>query len=231
MFVTTLLLRGSLRPRNRVRLPLTGLRERLLHIDHALLRAREPEPWLQRAAALARRADPDPAHGARVAALARRLALAHDWSPVRAERLARAAELHDIGKHALPRSLLLHAGPLSPAQRDLLAVHTHAATWLLGGLRHPVLRLAAVVGRSHHEHWDGRGYPDGAAGPDIPLPARIVAACDVWDALTHARPYREALSVAEAADTLRSMAGTTLDPCLCLRLLQLVASCPRSAGT
>jgi putative two-component system response regulator len=231
MPVTKILLRGPLRPRNRVRLPLTWLRERLLHIDHALLRAGDPEPWLQRAAGLARRADPDPAHGARVAALAHRLALARGWSPASAARLGRAAELHDIGKHALPRSLLLHAGPLSPAQRDLLAVHTHAATWLLRGLRHPVLRLAAVVARAHHERWDGRGYPDGAAGPDIPLPARIVAACDVWDALTHARPYRGALPAAEAADTLRSMAGTTLDPGLGALLLQLVEPCPRPADT
>jgi HD-GYP domain-containing protein (c-di-GMP phosphodiesterase class II) len=226
-----ILLRGSPRPRNRVRLPLAWLRDRLLHIDRELQRARDPQPWLDRAAALARRADPDPGHATRVAALAGRLALATGWPERSAAELARAAEMHDIGKHALPRSLLLHAGPLSPGQRELLAVHTHAAAWLLGGLRHPVLHLAGLVGRAHHEHWDGGGYPDGAAGAEIPLPARIVAACDVWDALTHARPYRPALAAPEAVATLLSMVGTTLDPHLGPALLQLVEPCPSPAAT
>ncbi|HEX2188267.1 MAG TPA: HD domain-containing phosphohydrolase [Longimicrobiaceae bacterium] len=219
--------RGSLRRPGRVPLPLTSLRERLLHIDGELARAADPDPWLGRAAALARRADPDPGHGTRVAELAGRLALVLGWPAASAEQLRRAAELHDIGKFALSRSLLLHPGPLGPGQRELLILHTHAAAWLLGGLDHPVLRLACLIGRAHHERWDGGGYPDRAAGADIPLPARIVAACDVWDALTHPRPYRAALSPAEAADTLRSMAGTALDPDLGAALLDLLDPCPR----
>lgn len=223
-----ILLRGALRPPDRVPLPLTELRERLLRIDRELAGATDPHPWLDRAAALARPADPDPAHGSRVAILSERLALYLGWCPDAAGRLRRAAELHDIGKFALPRSLLLHAGPLEPGQRELLALHTHAAGWLLRGVRHPVLQLAATVGRAHHERWDGQGYPDGASGDDIPLPARIVAACDVWDALTHPRPYRPALCAGEAADTLRSMAGTALDPDLCAALLHLLDACPSS---
>jgi putative two-component system response regulator len=223
-----ILLRGALRPPGRVPLPLTAVRERLLRIDRELTRAADPHPWLDRAGSLARPADPDPAHGSRVATLAWRLALALGWDPDAAEWLRRAAELHDVGKFALPRSLLLHAGPLEPCQRELLALHTHAAGWLLAGVRHPVLQLAATVGRAHHERWDGRGYPDGAAGTDIPLPARIVAPCDVWDALTYPRPYRPALPASEAADTLRSMAGTALDPDLCAALLHLLDACPSS---
>jgi putative two-component system response regulator len=229
-----ILLRRALRPPGRARLPLTGLRERLLRIDRELARAADPHPWLDRAAALARPADPDPAHGSRVAALAGRLALFLGWCPEEAGGLRRAAELHDIGKFALSRSLLLHAGPLEPDQRALLALHTHAAGWLLRGVGHPVLQLAATVGRAHHERWDGRGYPDGASGTGIPLPARTVAVCDVWDALTHPRPYRPALSAGEAADTLRSMAGTALDPDLCAAFLDLLDTCPSSlppAGT
>lgn len=223
-----ILLRGALRPPGRIPLPLTDVRERLLRIDRELTRAADPYPWLCRAAALARPADPDPSHGSRVAALAQRLALALGWDSDAADRLRCAAELHDVGKFALSRSLLLHAGPLSGGQRELLALHTHAAGWLLAGVRHPVLQLAATVGRAHHERWDGRGYPDGSSGAGIPLPARIVAACDVWDALTHPRPYRPALSASEAADTLRSMSGTALDPNFCAALLQLLAICASS---
>jgi putative two-component system response regulator len=205
------------------------VRERLLQIDRELARAADPDPWLERAAALARPADPDPAHGGRVALLAERLAIELGWPAPAAGQLRRAAELHDIGKFALPRSLLLHAGPLEPGQRELLAQHTHAAGWLLGGLRHPVLQLAQVVGRGHHERWDGRGYPDRAAGTAVPLPARIVAVCDVWDALTHARPYRPPLTPGEAADTIRSMAGSALDPELSTALLHLLLDrCPSS---
>jgi putative two-component system response regulator len=221
-----ILARGSLRP-GRIPPPLTALRERLLRIDDELARAADPDPWLGRAAALARRADPDPEHGRRVAELAGRLALALGWPPALAAQLRRAAELHDIGKFALTRSLLLHPGPLGPRQRELLVLHTQAAAWLLGGLGHPVLRLARLIGRAHHERWDGRGYPDGAAGTNIPLPARIVAVCDVWDALTHPRPYRAALAPAEAADTIRSMAGAALDPELAAALLDLLDPCPR----
>ncbi len=212
MLTTMILLRGSLRAPGRVPPPLTSLRDRLLHIDGELVRA----------------ADPDPAHGTRVAALAGRLAHALGWPAAFAEQLRRAAELHDIGKFALPRALLLHAGPLGVGQRELLVLHTHAAGWLLGGLVHPALRLARLVGRGHHERWDGGGYPDGAAGTDIPLPARMVAACDVWDALTHPRPYRPALSPGEAAATLRRVAGTALDPDLGEALLDLLDSCPSS---
>jgi putative two-component system response regulator len=217
-----ILLRGSLRPPNRLPLSLARVRERLVEVDRELTRAADPDPWLDRAAALARPADPDPAHGSRVAVLAERLALELGWPAAAAAQLRRAAELHDIGKLALPRSLLLHAGPLEPAQRELLALHTHAAGWLLSGLVHPVLRLARVVGRGHHERWDGRGYPDRTAGTDVPLPARIVAVCDVWDALTHARPYRPALPLADAADTVRRMAGTAVDPELSAALLHLL---------
>lgn len=105
--------RGSLRPPGRRLSPLTELRDRLLQIDGELLRAADPDPWLDRAAALARRADPDPEHGTRVAALAARLARALGWPAASAEQLRRAAQLHETAKFALPRALLLDAGPHS----------------------------------------------------------------------------------------------------------------------
>lgn len=224
-----ILLRGSPCPLGRIPFSLRRVRGRLLQIDRELAVAPEAGPWLDRAAELARPADPDPAHGARVALLAERLAMEVGWPAAAAEQLRRAAALHDIGKFALPLSLLLHPGPLQSSQRELLARHTHAAAWLLGGLRHPVLQLAQTVGRAHHERWDGGGYPDRMAGTDVPLPARIVAVCDVWDALTHARPYRPPVPADQAADAIRGMAGTALDPMLSAALLQLLfAPCPSS---
>lgn len=217
-----LLLRGHVRPRHRVRMPLLWIRERLRQIDEAATRSSDPDGWLRRAAALTRCADPDPEHGTRVAQLSERLALALGWPWDAAEELRRAAELHDIGKYALPRSLLTHAGPLSADQRRLLILHTHAADWLLDGLDHPVFRLGKIIGRGHHERWDGRGYPAGASGDGIPLAARLVAACDIWDALTHPRPYRPAYSPSDAGSLVSEMDGKALDPDVTAALLQLM---------
>lgn len=221
-----LLLRGHVRPRHRVRMPLLWIRERLRQIDEAAARSPDPAPWLQRAAALTRCADPDPEHGTRVAQLSERVALTLGWPPECAEQLRRAAELHDIGKYALPRSLLTHAGPLSADQRRLLVLHTHAADWLLDGLDHPVFRLGRIIGRGHHERWDGRGYPAGASGDGIPLAARLVAACDIWDALTHPRPYRPAYSPDEASGLVAEMDGKALDPEITAALLHLMLAGP-----
>jgi hypothetical protein len=198
------------------------LRRHLVALDRALVVAADPGPLLARAAALGRGGDPDTRHGARVAALAGALARALGLPASFAGEIAPAAELHDVGKVVLPRALLVKRGPLSPVQRRQLAMHTCAATWLFAETRHPVLRLAATVARSHHERWDGAGYPDGTGGDRIPLPARIVAAADVWDALTHDRPYRPALTNDGAAALVRQMRGTALDPDLVDALLPLV---------
>ena len=155
-----------------------------------------------------------------------RLALELGWSRERAEDLRLAAELHDIGKFALPWSLLTYAGPLDVGQRRLLVLHTHAADWLFDGLSHPVFELGRVVGTAHHERWDGCGYPFGVARTAIPLPARLVAASDIWDALTHPRPYRPAFSATQAAELVGTMAATALDPDVTAVLLHLVFPCP-----
>lgn len=213
------------RPRGRH--PLSQVREYLRYADEKAAReaARggEAGKWIARVATVANHADPDPAHGTRVGALSGRLAVALGWAPDAARELRDAAELHDIGKYALPQDLLQQRGPLSASQRDLLALHTCAACWLLGGLQLPVFELARVVGRGHHERWDGTGYPDRTFGTDTPLPARIVAAADIWDALTHPRPYRPAFSEEQAASMIREMSGTALDPHVTAALLQLAA--------
>jgi putative two-component system response regulator len=220
-----LLLRGHARPRHRIRIPLLWIRERLRYIDAEAVGSPDPSYWLQRASALARCADPDPDHGTRVARLVEKVALALGSSPEHAGRLRRAAELHDIGKYALPRSLLTQAGALTSDQRRLLVLHTHAADWLLGGLTHPVFVLGRVIGLGHHERWDGDGYPSGASRFGIPMAARLVAACDIWDALTHPRPYRPAYSATEAGALVAGMAGSALDPDVTAALLELMLPC------
>ena len=126
--------------------------------------------------------------------------------------LGEAAPLHDIGKLSIPDGVLLKSGPLSEQERAIMQGHTRAGERLLGGSRSPVLQMAAVIAASHHERWDGNGYPAGLAGEKIPLVGRIVAVADVFDALTHERPYKRAWPVGAAIAEIRHGAGSQFDP-------------------
>ena len=126
------------------------------------------------------------------------------------EELGRAAQLHDLGKIAVPDEILRKAGPLDEREWAFVRQHPIVGERILRAS--PALRSAATVVRSAHEHWDGSGYPDGLAGEDIPLAARIVCACDAYVAMTSDRPYREALSPEEALNELMRLAGTQFDP-------------------
>jgi HD-GYP domain-containing protein (c-di-GMP phosphodiesterase class II) len=122
-----------------------------------------------------------------------------------------AALLHDVGKVKIPAELLNKPGPLDAVERALMNQHTIVGESMLlqvGGL----LGEVGHVVRSCHERWDGRGYPDGLAGNEIPLAARIVCACDAWSAMTTDRAYRRALLRPDAAAELRACAGTQFDP-------------------
>ena len=123
-----------------------------------------------------------------------------------------AAQLHDIGKIGVPDEILLKPGPLDPDEFELMKTHTTIGWQILSGSSARVLSIAAYVAMSHHERFDGRGYPAGMAGNAIPLPARIAAVADVFDTLTHVRPYREAFSIERAVEEIRRMARTTFDP-------------------
>jgi putative nucleotidyltransferase with HDIG domain len=121
------------------------------------------------------------------------------------------ALLHDVGKIAVPKEILNKAGPLDAEEWTVMRTHTIEGQRMLeqvGGL----LARVGVVVRASHERWDGRGYPDGLAGTSIPLAARIVAACDAYNAMTTDRPYRRALPEPVAREELRRVAGTQLDP-------------------
>jgi putative two-component system response regulator len=127
-------------------------------------------------------------------------------------QIRRAAALHDIGKIAIPDAILLKAGPLTVYELETIKSHTVIGARILSGSHSSLLPLAAEIALTHHERWDGSGYPHGLAGEEIPLVGRIVAVADVFDALTHDRPYKRALPVdAAVAEIIRS-AGTHFDP-------------------
>jgi diguanylate cyclase (GGDEF)-like protein len=124
--------------------------------------------------------------------------------------LSRAAQLHDVGKLAVPDDILRKPGPLDEREWLFVQQHTLVGERILRAS--PAFRSVATIVRSTHERWDGTGYPDGLSGEDIPLSARIIAACDAYVALTNPRPYREACSPEDALAELESCAGTQLDP-------------------
>jgi diguanylate cyclase (GGDEF)-like protein len=140
--------------------------------------------------------------------VARQLALpAHELTP-----LLQAASLHDVGKSAIPDTILNKPGQLTEDEWAFMHSHTLVGERILGAA--PSLAEAARVVRSSHEHFDGRGYPDGLAGDEIPLGARIIAICDAFDAMVSDRPYRKAMSSAAAIAEIVRCAGTQFDPAI-----------------
>ncbi len=133
------------------------------------------------------------------------------------EHLRLAAALHDIGKQAIPDEVLIKPGMLSESQRRVMQRHTVIADQLLEGLDasqddEQLIRTIRQVVRSHHERWDGGGYPDGLCGEDIPWPARIMAVADVYDALTSRRIYKLPMGHDQACRIITEGSGTWFDP-------------------
>lgn len=152
------------------------------------------------------------------ARLARKLGLPdHAVSLIR-----RAAPLHDLGKIAVPDSVLLKLGRLTDEEFELIKSHTHVGARILSGSRHPLLQLAEQIALTHHEHWDGSGYSPAIRGEEIPLVSRIVAVADVFDALTHARPYKKAWPVADAVAEIRRQSGRQFDPRVAAAFIDLL---------
>src|SRR5688500_14205476 len=152
------------------------------------------------------------AHTSRVGDLAALLARRLGLDVTEVEQLRIAARLHDIGKIGLSDSILQKPGPLEPAEFSAQEQHTVIGANILSGSRFPILRLAEQIALTHHEAWDGLGYPRRLAGDEIPLVGRIVAVADVFDALTHERPYKRAWPIAAAADEIRTRSGSKFDP-------------------
>jgi putative nucleotidyltransferase with HDIG domain len=158
------------------------------------------------------RDDNSPEHTQRVAALAARMARKLGESDRVVWLVRQAAPLHDLGKIAIPDSILLKPGRLEPEEFEVVKTHAVLGARVLSDGGSEVLEVAERIAHSHHERWDGDGYPDGLAGRDIPLVARLVGVADVFDVLVHERPYKEAWSVEDAAGEIRSGAGTQFDP-------------------
>ena len=123
-----------------------------------------------------------------------------------------AAPLHDVGKIALPDAILCKPGKLTDAEFEQMKTHATVGGEMLAGSAFALLEVAEQVALTHHEKWDGSGYPNGLAGEDIPIAGRIVAVADVFDALTHVRPYKAAWSRDRRARRDRQPRGTALRP-------------------
>jgi putative two-component system response regulator len=128
------------------------------------------------------------------------------------ELIRRAAPLHDIGKIGIPDAILLKPGKLTEHEFDAIKTHTTIGAEILSGGKSSLLLLAERIALSHHERWGGGGYPDGLSGEEIPLAGRIVAVADVFDALTHERPYKRAWPVDEAVSEVLDQRGRQFDP-------------------
>jgi putative two-component system response regulator len=151
-------------------------------------------------------------HTRRVGRLAGRLARSLGLPPLASETIERAAPLHDVGKVGVPDAILLKPGPLTPGEFTVLKTHAQMGARILSGSRVPLLRAAEEIAMSHHERWDGSGYPLGLTGEGIPLAGRIVALADAFDAMTHVRPYQAAMTTVDAREAISSERGRHFDP-------------------
>jgi putative two-component system response regulator len=152
------------------------------------------------------------AHIRRTGLFSEVLAKAAGWDDVRADQLRMAAPMHDLGKIGIADSILRKPGKLTAQEFEIMKTHAIVGAHILEGSESAVLQLAQQVALSHHEWWNGRGYPHGLAGEAIPESAMIVAIADVYDALSHDRIYRPAFSEPEIISMMLDASGTHFNP-------------------
>ncbi|MHB8240601.1 MAG: response regulator [Solirubrobacteraceae bacterium] len=199
----------------------TTLEDRSHRLEGALqeLQVSQGEVWVSQAETILRLArlvefrDEETGHHLRRMSsycqiLARRLGLEEQ----ECEQLRLASQLHDVGKVAIPDGILLKHGKLDSQERKVIETHAEIGYEMLAGSPSEVVQVGALVARTHHEWWDGRGYPRGLGGAEIPREGRIAAVADVFDALTSDRVYRPAFPPKLAIDTMRSERGSHFDP-------------------
>lgn len=148
------------------------------------------------------------------------LAKAYGFSEEQAEQILNAAPMHDVGKIGIADSIMLKPDRLTDDEMNIMKNHPNIGADILGEGDSDLLRLARSIALTHHEKWDGSGYPNGLAGEDIPIEGRIVALADVFDALTSKRPYKEAWSIEKTMDLIKSQSGLHFDPTLVNLLIQ-----------
>jgi hypothetical protein len=198
------------------------LRETLERIRVAReLRASQLEVIQRLSAAVEARDEETGLHIERISWFARRLALAAGSSAAEAELIGRASALHDVGKISVPDHVLLKPGKLDPAEWEVMKEHTTAGAAILAGSSSPFVQMAETIARTHHERWDGTGYPAGLAGEEIPLAGRICAICDVFDALLSQRPYKKPWPLDRALSEIERSSGSHFDPHLVDAFLEI----------
>jgi response regulator RpfG family c-di-GMP phosphodiesterase len=162
-------------------------------------------------------------HIQRIGVMCERLALAAGLSPERAEMLRFASAMHDVGKIGIPDSVLLKPGRLDEKQWAKMRTHPQIGAEILDDSRSPVVQLGREIALTHHERWDGSGYPAGLVGSEIPIEGRICAICDVFDALLSERPYKRAWPLADVIKEVRAQRGRHFDPQLIDLFLPMAA--------
>ena len=178
----------------------------------ALIRAREREAVLRLSRAAEYRDPETGAHLVRMANYTRLIAARLQLPPPEVQLLFEAAPMHDIGKVGIPDAILLKPGRLDEAEFAIMKRHAEIGHQILADSSSDLLKLAAEIAWSHHEKWDGSGYPRGLSGESIPRSGRIVAVADVFDALTSERPYKRAWPLDKARDFLLDGRGAHFDP-------------------
>jgi putative two-component system response regulator len=164
-------------------------------------------------------------HLFRISHMARLVALAYGMSEAEADIILQVAPLHDIGKIGVPDHILLKPGSLDAQDWEVMRRHTVMGAKIIGDHPSELMITAKAVALSHHEHWDGTGYPEGLCGAAIPAPARVVAIADVLDALLSPRPYKAAWTVADAMTQIKAESGAHFEPKCVQALLQVLPEC------
>ncbi|AAZ98623.1 Metal dependent phosphohydrolase, HD region [Thiobacillus denitrificans ATCC 25259] len=183
------------------------------------VRTRERETLMKLAKAGEYRDQETGNHIVRMAKYARLIAEELKLSAMECDEIEAAAPMHDIGKIGIPDVILLKPGRHTPDEQQIMRRHPQLGHEILAGSPSRYLQMGAIIALGHHEKFDGTGYPQGLAGEDIPLPARIVAVADVFDALTSDRPYKRAWSFQDALQFIRSESGRHFDPA-CVRAFE-----------
>jgi len=161
-------------------------------------------------------------HAERVGLLSALIARELGLPPEMVRLIRRAATLHDVGKIGVSDSILMKPGALTPKEYEQMKLHTEIGARILSGSRFPLLKLASEIATSHHEWWNGQGYGEGLVGEEIPISGRIVAVADVFDSLTHKRPYKQAFHRDEALGLIREGRGEQFDPAVVDAFMKLV---------
>ena len=188
----------------------------------AQLRDTQLEIVRRLAHAAERRDDETGAHLERIGLMTQRLALAAGLTAPQADLIRHASAMHDVGKIGIPDSVLHKSGELTPEEWEVMKTHPILGARILSNSSAELIQLAEEIARTHHERWDGSGYPNGLKGDAIPLAGRICAVCDVFDALVSRRPYKDAWPVERAVEEIRAQRGRQFDPHLADLFIRLV---------